>query len=110
RQRPLRDRLAARVLRDRVVVVDHLERAEAPLAGEDRCNGKLTSALATPQALYVCHGFRSSCLMRSRAPQAGDRFSANSSVRHWHLPSNSVSRFGELVAAASSGLSLGRSG
>ena len=49
------DLLAADRLRDRRVVVAHLERAEAPLAGEDRRDVVLASALPTPKSLDVGH-------------------------------------------------------
>ena len=80
---------------DRLVVVGDLERAEAPLAGEDRRDLVLAAALPTSQAVYVCHrSLHSSSAgalaptlasTRSRAPRAEDRSLADSSFRHWHL-------------------------
>ncbi len=102
---------------DRVVVVRHFERAEAPLARVDRRGLVLTTALSTAQPMHVGpeildHFFSPFRSTRSRAPRAEGRSSAVSSVRHWHL-ARPVRRFRisfVLVAAASKGLSLSRSG
>ena len=55
RQRAGRDLLAADRGADGVVVVGDLERAEAPLAGEDRRDVVLASALPTSQSVHVGH-------------------------------------------------------
>ena len=77
RQRPRRDLLAADVLGDRLVVVGHLERPEAPLAREDRRDLVLAPALPTSQTLYVSH-------RPSIPPQ--------SALSHRHLPRRALER------------------
>ena len=120
RERPGRDLLAAGRRGDRLVVVGHLERAEAPLAGEDRGDLVLAAALPTSQAMNVCHWSGPPSSAGAPAPafldalssaSSGRPLSGCSSFRHWHLASRWGSpRWVKLVAAASSGLSLGRSG
>ena len=56
RQRTGGDLLAADAARDRVVVVGHFERAEAPLARVDRRGLVLATALPTAQTLHVGSG------------------------------------------------------
>ena len=117
-----RDRLAGDRPGDRVVVVGDLERAEAPFTGEDRRDLVVAAALAAPQSLHVCHAYRplrrtspstlSSPSRRAPSASSGGPLYGCSSVRHWHLASTgsrwNVPRW-KLVAAASQGLSLGRS-
>ena len=94
RQRTRGDLLAAGVRADRVVVVRDLERAEAPLAGEDGRDVVLASALPTSQAVHVSHACCSSVRpvepapssTRSRAPRAEDRSRTahRSGIGTWH--------------------------
>src|SRR5262249_23030997 len=68
--RSARDRLAGEDASDRVVVVGHLERAEARLADVERRDRRFGPAFPAAEALHVGH--RASLLRRSsEAEQAG---------------------------------------
>src|SRR5262249_32644863 len=119
RERSGGDLLAAGGGGDRLVVVGHFEWAEAPLAGGDRGALVVAARLPTSQSVHVCHG---SCPPSSagRCRRFLDALSSASSggtalwlthrsgIGTW-LPGPASRGSGWLVAAASSGLSLGRS-
>src|SRR5262249_9213249 len=62
-----RDRLAADDRADCVVVVAHLEWAEAPLAGEDGCDLVLAAAFPTSKSLHVRHADAPFAVLRGAA-------------------------------------------
>src|SRR5207247_3780523 len=107
-RRPLGDLLPGHGRADGVVVVGRLERPEAPLADVEGRHLVGASAFPATELGYECHDGLPLLWVystRSRAPRAGVPLFGCSSVRHWHL----MLRPGglALVAAASTGLSLG---